>query len=301
MTAPDDRPSKSEIESQYRNLSNSFDEIQRPHTVQFFGDGSRIEYYRGGYERHVHVNATEAAAAKHNEVGHEICEVCGEPKVPTLIYTGVDQFSHRDFVCNCNRSMNATRLSDRDAAEVGMIDDLLSKLPSERVIERIGLESRRRDIVAGGEKPQNAPENAAAAKPAQDIESLVCDEIKARQRAGIAKYGTTVAANPLTLRQWLQHALEECCDQAVYLRRAIAEIDAAEPSVSDPNPESELSLGDFVRCHGCGQNPRRVEIGDPHSAVTCGCPVTHWLDAGSFQDILKLWNRANAPRNPRTA
>lgn len=58
-----------------------------------------------------------------------------------------------------------------------------------------------------------------------DIETLVCDEIKTRQRAGIAKYGTTVADNPLSLRQWLQHALEECLDQAVYLRRAIAKID----------------------------------------------------------------------------
>lgn len=58
-----------------------------------------------------------------------------------------------------------------------------------------------------------------------DIEALVCDEIKARQRAGIAKYGMTVADNPLSLRQWLQHALEECLDQAVYLRRAIAKID----------------------------------------------------------------------------
>lgn len=60
------------------------------------------------------------------------------------------------------------------------------------------------------------------------IEALVCTEIAARQAKGIAKYGTTVAANPLDLRAWLQHALEECLDQAVYLRRAIAEIDRQE-------------------------------------------------------------------------
>lgn len=60
------------------------------------------------------------------------------------------------------------------------------------------------------------------------IEALVCAEIAARQALGIAKYGQTVADNPLSLRQWLQHALEECLDQAVYLRRAIAEIDARE-------------------------------------------------------------------------
>ncbi len=56
-------------------------------------------------------------------------------------------------------------------------------------------------------------------------EARVCDMIAARQRLGIAKYGTTVADNPLNLREWLQHALEECLDQAVYLMRAIEEID----------------------------------------------------------------------------
>lgn len=60
------------------------------------------------------------------------------------------------------------------------------------------------------------------------IEALVCTEIAARQAKGIQKYGTTVADNPLSLRGWLQHAFEECLDQAVYLRRAIAEIDAKE-------------------------------------------------------------------------
>ena len=58
------------------------------------------------------------------------------------------------------------------------------------------------------------------------IERLVCNDITERQLAGIAKYGTTVEANPLALRAWLQHAYEECLDQAVYLRRAIAEMDA---------------------------------------------------------------------------
>ena len=56
-------------------------------------------------------------------------------------------------------------------------------------------------------------------------EARVCADIASRQRIGLAKYGTTVQENPLTLRQWLQHAYEECLDQAVYLRRAIEEID----------------------------------------------------------------------------
>ena len=58
------------------------------------------------------------------------------------------------------------------------------------------------------------------------IEAEVCADIAERQRLGIAKYGTTVADNPLTLEQWLTHAYEECLDQAVYLKRCIAEVKA---------------------------------------------------------------------------
>lgn len=63
-------------------------------------------------------------------------------------------------------------------------------------------------------------------EPRPDIERQVCKDIFDRQKIGIHKYGTTVADNPLSLREWLNHAYEECLDQAIYLRRAIAEIDA---------------------------------------------------------------------------
>lgn len=55
-------------------------------------------------------------------------------------------------------------------------------------------------------------------------EALVCQEIASRQQMGINKYGTTVAENPLDLEQWLQHAYEETLDKAIYLRRAIQEL-----------------------------------------------------------------------------
>jgi len=55
------------------------------------------------------------------------------------------------------------------------------------------------------------------------IEAMVCDDIAKRQQVGIAKYGTTVAENPLTHAEWLQHAYEECLDMAIYLKRAMAE------------------------------------------------------------------------------
>jgi hypothetical protein len=61
-------------------------------------------------------------------------------------------------------------------------------------------------------------------------ESAVCRDIMQRQQKGIAKYGQTVTESPLSLRQWLQHAYEEALDQAIYLKRAIEEIDKRECS-----------------------------------------------------------------------
>lgn len=58
-------------------------------------------------------------------------------------------------------------------------------------------------------------------------EAAVCADIAQRQQLGITKYGTTVADNPLPLRDWLQHAYEETLDLPIYLRRAIEEMDTA--------------------------------------------------------------------------
>ena len=60
------------------------------------------------------------------------------------------------------------------------------------------------------------------------IEALICQEISRRQKLGIKKYGVTVDKSQLTHRQWLQHGLEEALDLAVYLRKAIAVLDAQE-------------------------------------------------------------------------
>ena len=55
-------------------------------------------------------------------------------------------------------------------------------------------------------------------------EAIVCQDIARRQALEVAKYGKTVSENPLPLREWIQHAYEECLDLAVYLRRAMEEI-----------------------------------------------------------------------------
>ena len=45
------------------------------------------------------------------------------------------------------------------------------------------------------------------------------------QEVGLAKYGVTTDNNPLPLRAWLQHALEEALDMANYLQAAISKLD----------------------------------------------------------------------------
>ena len=65
-----------------------------------------------------------------------------------------------------------------------------------------------------------------AESKATGIEAQVCADIADRQQKGIAKYGTTVADNPLSHRAWLQHAYEESLDHTIYLKAAIATIDS---------------------------------------------------------------------------
>jgi len=76
----------------------------------------------------------------------------------------------------------------------------------------------------------------------EGIEAEVCADIARRQAFGKNKYGTTVAENPLSLRAWLVHAYEESLDLPIYLKRAIAEIDAQQAKLSG-RPEG---------WHGCG-------------------------------------------------
>lgn len=60
---------------------------------------------------------------------------------------------------------------------------------------------------------------------ATGTEGRVCELIAKRQAFGIGKYGTTVADNPLTLREWLCHQRDELADALVYCTRAIEELD----------------------------------------------------------------------------
>lgn len=78
----------------------------------------------------------------------------------------------------------------------------------------------------GDETEEQVAEGLATLQPKPTgTEAEVCRLITLRQLKGIYKYGKTVRGNPLELREWLQHALEECLDQAIYLQRAIEELD----------------------------------------------------------------------------
>lgn len=60
-------------------------------------------------------------------------------------------------------------------------------------------------------------------------ERRVCDLIAQRQSLGLNKYGTTVAENPLTLRQWLVHQQEELLDAANHLAGTLVAQQEAQP------------------------------------------------------------------------
>lgn len=67
--------------------------------------------------------------------------------------------------------------------------------------------------------------DAATCDQPTGTEAEVCRDIAARQALGLRKYGVSVADNPLSLREWLQHAYEETLDAAIYLKRAITELE----------------------------------------------------------------------------
>lgn len=56
------------------------------------------------------------------------------------------------------------------------------------------------------------------------VEAVKAD-LTLRSVVGQAEYGTTLADNNADLREWLFNAYEEALDHALYLRRAIEEID----------------------------------------------------------------------------
>lgn len=73
-----------------------------------------------------------------------------------------------------------------------------------------------------------------------NIVEAVRQDLLERSERGINKYGTTLDRSDLELRDWLQHAYEECLDQANYLKRAIVETDNEVIQVDVNSPMGRL-------------------------------------------------------------
>ncbi len=56
------------------------------------------------------------------------------------------------------------------------------------------------------------------------IVEMVRQDLLDRSQVGIKKYNTTLEREDLELVDWLQHAYEECLDQANYLKRSIVNL-----------------------------------------------------------------------------
>jgi hypothetical protein len=50
--------------------------------------------------------------------------------------------------------------------------------------------------------------------------------LRSRSETGIRKYGTTMDRTDLEVKQWIDHAIEESLDHALYLMKLKDELDA---------------------------------------------------------------------------
>jgi len=63
------------------------------------------------------------------------------------------------------------------------------------------------------------------------IVESVRKDLDDRSKLGIEKYGVTLDREDIDLKGWLNHAYEETLDKALYLKRAIKELE----DVRDPD------------------------------------------------------------------
>lgn len=60
------------------------------------------------------------------------------------------------------------------------------------------------------------------------VVEAVREDLLKRSQVGIKKYNVTLDRNDLSLKDWLQHAYEECLDQANYLKKSILQLEEEE-------------------------------------------------------------------------
>jgi len=59
------------------------------------------------------------------------------------------------------------------------------------------------------------------------VDSII-DQFIVRAQTGKAKYGTDLDRTDLSLKEWLQHSIEEKLDDILYMQRALKEIERLE-------------------------------------------------------------------------
>lgn len=74
-------------------------------------------------------------------------------------------------------------------------------------------------IRSSGYPPHNLKEVTQPTSLQLEVEESVISQIRSRRDLGRKKYGTSMERVDLTSIQWVQHALEECLDQAIYLEK----------------------------------------------------------------------------------
>jgi len=80
-----------------------------------------------------------------------------------------------------------------------------------------------------------------------NIVEAVREDLLRRSQTGIKKYGTTLDRNDLYLKDWLQHAYEECLDQANYLKKTIMMLEADNKPLVDVNSVAGSVVLNYIK------------------------------------------------------
>jgi hypothetical protein len=64
-------------------------------------------------------------------------------------------------------------------------------------------------------------------KTTDKVVLAVMEDLNQRSKVGLNKYNTSLERTDLSTKDWLQHAYEECLDQANYLKRIILDYESS--------------------------------------------------------------------------
>ena len=80
--------------------------------------------------------------------------------------------------------------------------------------------------------------------------------LKTRAEVGLRKYGVTTERSDTTLVEWVQHAIEEVCDLAVYLARIKSDLERTEVHIS----HSGVAVDQHYHWQPMETCPKRVKV-----------------------------------------